>query len=108
MHLDFFASWRENSLSEQTKTYMKLCYLNILWTLDPGVLSKLSHQTRALRNALGRDDIADCLVVFCQDIAETVQKKLISHTISNLGPRIFVSAGSAPAVSGLVKTEEST
>jgi hypothetical protein len=53
---------------------MKLCYLNILWTLDPGVLSKLSHQTRALRNALGRDDTADCLVVVRQDIAETVQK----------------------------------
>jgi glycosyltransferase involved in cell wall biosynthesis len=53
---------------------MKLCYLNILWTLDPGVLNKLSHQTRALGNALGRNGTADCLVVVRQEIAETVQK----------------------------------
>lgn len=53
---------------------MKLCYLNILWTPDPGVLNKLSHQTRALRNAMGRDDTADCLVVVRQEVAETVQK----------------------------------
>jgi hypothetical protein len=54
--------------------YMKLCYLNILWTPDPGVLNKLSHQTRALGNALGRDGAADCLVVVRQEVAETVQK----------------------------------
>ena len=53
---------------------MKLCYLNILWTLDPGVLNKLSHQTRALRNALGRNGTADCLIVVRQEVAETVQK----------------------------------
>ena len=53
---------------------MKLCYLNILWTLDSGVLNKLGHQTRALRNAMGRDDTADCLVVVRQDVADTVQK----------------------------------
>jgi glycosyltransferase involved in cell wall biosynthesis len=53
---------------------MKLCYLNILWTPDPGVLSKLSHQTHALRNALGRDGTADCLIVVRQEVAETVQK----------------------------------
>ena len=53
---------------------MKLCYLNILWTLDPGVLNKLSHQTHALRNALGRNGTADCLIVVRQEVAETVQK----------------------------------
>lgn len=53
---------------------MKLCYLNILWTLDPGVLNKLSHQTHTLRNALGRDGTADCLIVVRQEVAETVQK----------------------------------
>ena len=53
---------------------MKLCYLNILWTLDPGVLNKLGHQTRAMRNALGRDDSADCLVVVRQEVADTVKK----------------------------------
>lgn len=53
---------------------MKLCYLNILWTLDPGVLNKLGHQTRALRSALGYNGTADCLVVVRQEIAETVQK----------------------------------
>ena len=53
---------------------MKLCYLNILWTPDPGVLNKLSHQTHALRNAMGRDGTADCLIVVRQEVAETVQK----------------------------------
>ena len=53
---------------------MKLCYLNILWTLDPGVLNKLSHQTRALGNALGRNGTADCLIVIRQEVAETVQQ----------------------------------
>jgi len=53
---------------------MKLCYLNILWTPDPGVLNKLSHQTRALGNALGRNGTADCLVVVRQDVADRVRK----------------------------------
>jgi glycosyltransferase involved in cell wall biosynthesis len=53
---------------------MKLCYLNILWTLDSGVLNKLNLQTIALRNALGRNDTADCLVVVRQDVEDTIKK----------------------------------
>lgn len=67
----------KKGLNEQTETYMKLCYLNILWTPDPGVLNKLGHQARALKNAMGHTGTADCLIVVRQEIAETVQKNPI-------------------------------
>lgn len=73
---------------------MKLCYLNILWTPDPGVLNKLSHQTRALGNALGRNGTVDCLVVIRQEAVGKVPADplLTLFPISAPGPALIQEA----------------
>ena len=73
---------------------MRICHLNILWTLDPGVLRKLSHQALALHKAAGSRSHADCLVVIRQEAVGKVPADplLTLFPISVPGPALIQEA----------------
>ncbi len=73
---------------------MKLCHLNILWTLDAGVLQKLSHQARALHDAMEPHDQAEFIVVVRQEEINNIREDpfVTFLPITAPGPRLVKEA----------------
>jgi len=73
---------------------MRMCHLNVLWTLDPGVLRKLSHQAKALQKVIGAGNQADCIVVARPEALQDleVDPVLSIFPITAPGPSIIKEA----------------
>ena len=85
------------SLTRYALVFMKLCHLNVLWTLDPGVVRKISHQHTAFQQAALPNDQFDSVIVVRESLLSALHPPpgLQILSVPEDGPR-FIRDASLP------------